>query len=87
MFFDVIKVLPGGSTENNTAMLLMSNLLSLPENQYFHCTADNGIPHPAQVRVLVEDLLYPNGSKFFHAAVIYNSNNQKLFFCYLISKC
>ena len=57
-----VQVLPGGIEQYNTSLVQMSNLFSLPENDYFECTADNDVPPVAVVRITVEKLRYPNGS-------------------------
>nr|CAB3260446.1 uncharacterized protein LOC100175475 [Phallusia mammillata] len=41
--------------------LFMPNLFELPGGEFFECTADNGIPEAATVRMLVDELRYPDG--------------------------
>jgi len=41
--------------------MYMPNLKQIGGYEYFQCTADNGIPDPVSIRVMVDDLIYPNG--------------------------
>ena len=59
-----LQILPGGTEQGNTSTLQMPNLFSIDGNQFFRCTSDNGIPPAAVVEAYVEDLRYPDGSKF-----------------------
>nr|XP_002121697.1 uncharacterized protein LOC100175475 isoform X1 [Ciona intestinalis] len=54
-------VIPGNVDGIVGPELYMTDLFLLPGNEYFQCTADNGIPDPLVVRVTVDNLLYPYG--------------------------
>lgn len=57
----MFQILPDGGANAEGPTLYMPNLFSLSGRDFFECTADNGIPDPLTMRVLVDDLRYPNG--------------------------
>ena len=57
------QIYPTNMRVNDTKTLLLGNLYSLPGYGWFECFCFNGVGKVMKARVMVDDLLYPDGSK------------------------